>query len=180
MRERIYLDGLATTRPHESVKDAMASAATHLWGYSASRHSLGKSIRKKVEEIRNQFQHWAGINPEDQVVFCSSSAEAFNMGLLGMCRSQMQAGNEVVIGQVDHPTVKSISRQLSSEGFVIRHLRSRLDGCYDYDQLEDILNDKTVAVCLQAVNHDFGTIQALDSVDSILKRLGIPLLVDAS
>lgn len=180
-KESIYLDGLSSTKPLDSVVSAMQDSISSNWGSTVSRHSRGRQISKILKQTRQQLKQWLECPDSSEIVFCSSGTEAVNLGILGAqgVIDGRKIKNEIVTSRVEHPSVIESLKHLEQSGFTIRFIEVDNSGRIDISHMTGLLSDQTAFVCLQAVNQDLGTIQPIAEVGGILEARGIPFFVDA-
>src|SRR6185503_12074636 len=149
------LDNAATTPLAPEVHAAMAPFLAETFGNPSSRHSMGVSAARAIEEARRRVARMTGAEAEN-VVFTSGGTEANNLAVLGLARARAKHGRHVVIGPTEHPCVRDAARALASEGFELDTMR--LDGAGGLDLEHTHLRPDTVLVAQMLVNNEFGTI----------------------
>ncbi len=183
MSEPIYLDHNATTPPHPEVLEAMHEAARFAWANPSSVHRLGQRARAQLDRARQAVAALVGFHPRD-VVLTSGGTEANNLALRHPFRSRV-ADEALVLSRIEHPSVLRTAEALGAEGVSIGWVEPRSEGdvrAADFieciEQLES--NGKRVRlVCLQAVNHETGVVQAVQEVAAALEERSCLLHVDA-
>jgi cysteine desulfurase len=156
----IYLDNAATTPLAPEVRAAMEPFLAASFGNPSSRHAMGVSAARAVEEARRRVARLTGAELEG-VVFTSGGTEANNLAVLGHARAQAKVGRHVLVGPTEHPCVRGAARALSAEGFELETLRLDAAGGLDLEHALSRLRADTVLVAQMLVNNEFGTIYPL-------------------
>jgi cysteine desulfurase len=90
----IYLDNNSTTPIHPEVAATMLRAATDLVGNPASQHSLGRKVRRVLEEAREGIVSLLGGKTggmdADRLVFTSGGTEANQLAIRGLVDLRFQ------------------------------------------------------------------------------------------
>jgi cysteine desulfurase len=172
----IYFDFNATTPVDPRVVADMLPFFTETFGNAASiDHSAGNSARQAVEDARSQVARLIGGEAKE-IVFTSGATEANNIALLGIVE-RAGADATVVIGSVEHPSVRDPARTLGDR---CHFVPVNADGIVDVDALEARLSPATALVSVMAANNETGAIQPIEEIAAICWRSGIPFHVDAT
>jgi len=164
----IYLDNSATTKPHNSVIDAMVNMMRDNYGNPSSLHTKGVEAERMVKKAREQVAKALKVNP-NEVYFTSSGTESNNLAILGTCLSQRIKG-EVITTKIEHKSVIEPFRYLEKIGFKVHYLDVDEGGLLNLAQLEDMMNDNTQLVSVIQVNNESGAIQKVKDISRIIKR----------
>ena len=101
-KDLVYLDNAATTQKPQSVIDAM----THYYEQSNANvhravHTLAAEATEQYENSRNTLAAWFGTT-RDNLIFTSGTTEAINLVAWGWARSNLNAGDAIVITEMEH------------------------------------------------------------------------------
>ena len=101
-KDLVYLDNAATTQKPQSVIDAM----THYYEQSNANvhravHTLAAEATEKYENARDTLAAWFGTT-RDNLIFTSGTTEAINLVAWGWARSNLNAGDAIVITEMEH------------------------------------------------------------------------------
>lgn len=178
-RPFVYLDNNATTKPLQSVVDAMVRAATSAWANPSSLHSAGRIARKQVDEAREEVAELCAVSPRD-VVFTSGGTEANNLGLI---RLFPQYRGTLVTSRLEHPSVTACAEMLASRGVNVIWLDVPRDGHINVDALETTLRavDSSLPRLLatHVVQSETGALQPVAKILDLAEKLGIQVHLDA-
>ena len=101
-KDLVYLDNAATTQKPQSVIDAM----THYYEQSNANvhravHTLAAEATEQYENSRDTLASWFGTT-RDNLIFTSGTTEAINLVAWGWARSNLNAGDAIVITEMEH------------------------------------------------------------------------------
>ncbi len=101
-KDLVYLDNAATTQKPQSVIDAM----THYYEQSNANvhravHTLAAEATEQYENARDTLAAWFGTT-RDNLIFTSGTTEAINLVAWGWARSNLNAGDAIVITEMEH------------------------------------------------------------------------------
>ena len=97
------------------------------------------------------------------------------------CESQMQAGDEVLVTDMEHHSnIVSWQLQAQKRGIVVKHLPISDDGLLRMDLLESLLTEKTKIVSVAHVSNVLGTINPVCDIIKTAHAHGIPVLIDGA
>ncbi len=101
-KDLVYLDNAATTQKPQSVIDAM----THYYEQSNANvhravHTLATEATEQYENARDTLAAWFGTT-RDNLIFTSGTTEAINLVAWGWARSNLNAGDAIVITEMEH------------------------------------------------------------------------------
>ena len=165
MPRPIYLDNAATTRPTESVVEAMQKAQRDLFGNPSSKHLFGVSPKKHLDDAREFLR---GTLSAAEIVFTSGGSEADYLGILGS--SMDRSPGRVLMATSDHPAILQTSTLLSR----CRHHTSVLpvtrDGDIDPETLFDALGTDVRTVALMHGHNELGTLSQLEELVTLVRR----------
>jgi len=162
-----YLDHAATTPVRPEVVEAMAPFAADRFGNASGGHRLARDARTALEDARDVVAAALAADPSD-VVFTSGGTEADNLAVLG----PLGAGpTTIVTSAVEHPAVLEPARAAARLGFA--HVEAPVDaaGAVDVDRLAGLLDDDVAVVSVMLANNEVGTVQPLDQVVDVVRRL---------
>lgn len=76
----IYLDAAATTRPFQSVVDAVSRVMRDDYGNASAPYTIGANARNLIEEARQYIADDIGCAP-DEIIFTSGACEANSLAM---------------------------------------------------------------------------------------------------
>jgi len=181
-RPLVYLDNAATTQKPLAVLDAMreeylnANANVH-----RGVHYLSQQATQLHEAARERVRQFLNARKTEEIVFTRGTTEAINLVAQTFCSSQMQAGDEVLVTDMEHHSnIVPWQMQALQRGIVVRHLPITDDGELRLDLLDEYLTEKTRLVSLAHVSNVLGTVNPVSEIVRRAHERGIPVLVDAA
>jgi cysteine desulfurase len=177
MRDYVYLDNNATTRPREEVVAAMQPLLAEAYANPSSTHQFGQSVRHRLECARTQVADLLHADP-NEVVFTSGGTESINLAVRGVLAGR-SGPSRIVMSAVEHPAVRRIGRQLIREGGAVDEVGVDREGRLDLAELAAKVTPDTALVSLIWVNNETGIISDVEAVARIAADRGVPVHLDA-
>lgn len=174
----IYFDNSATTKPYESVCNAVKDTMVNFYGNPSSLHRMGKSAEDLMELSRETIAKSIGAKGED-IIFTSGGTESDNMAIIGYCMANKRRGNKVITTKIEHPAVLESFKFLENQGFQVVYLNVDGYGNVDISELQKELDENTLLVSVMHVNNEVGTIQPIKEIAAMVHSTGAVLHVDA-
>ena len=174
----IYLDNAATTlHKPQCVIDAVTTAMTSMGNASRGAHSGALTASRTVYETRCKAAKLFGCRRPDHVVFTCNSTEALNIAIQGA----IKPGSYVITTDLEHNSVlRPLYRLQDEKGVRLDFARADQQGALDYDDLERLVRDETVAIVCTHMSNLTGEMVDLARIGRLAKEKGILLIVDAS
>lgn len=174
-----YLDSAATSQKPRVVLDAL----THFYETTnANPHRGAYALSAEATEVyhaaRNTVAGFMGLADSDCLVFTRGTTEALNLVATSWGRSQIKAGDEIVVTALEHHANFVPWQQLAlGTGAVLRIAELRDDQSIDIDHLSSLLNAKTRAVCIAQVSNAVGAITPLKEVVRLVRERSSAVIV---
>lgn len=166
----IYLDNNATTKPYPNVLVAAYSFFSDRFGNPSSLHRVGRAALRGLEEARGQVATLLRSST-DSVVFTSGGTEANNLAISSALQGAMAGRNEIVISEVEHPSVFDYCQALS-ERMLIRQVRVDSGGVIDLGHLKELVNERTAVVSIMMANNETGVLMPVKEACEIAHKCG--------
>ena len=162
----IYLDNAATTKMFEGGVDIYKKYACQSFFNPSAGYYEAISVMNDLNTVREKIKKVLSA-VEGQIVFTSGATESNNLALLGSRRN----GNwEYVFSEGEHPSVYNVAKYLESQGHKVHYIGLTSDGQIDYNQLENVVNEKTRLISAMHVSNETGAINNLKLLDEIRKK----------
>ena len=179
----VYLDNAATTQKPLQVLDAMREEYLNVnANVHRGVHYLSQQATELHEAARETVRQFINARKTEEVVFTRGTTEAINLVAATFCQSQMQAGDEVLVTDMEHHS-NIVPWQLQAElrGIVVRHLPITDDGLLVCcDDIATHLTERTKLVSIAHVSNVLGTVNPVRRIIEAAHEKGIPVLVDAA
>ena len=178
----IYLDNAATTQKPLSVLDAMRDEYLNVnANVHRGVHYLSQQATDLHEAAREKVRQFINARKTEEIVFTRGTTEAINLVASSFCESQMQAGDEVLVTEMEHHSnIVSWQLQAQKRGVVVKHLPITDDGRLDLSSLPSHLTSRTKLVSVAHVSNVLGTVNNVSDIIKIAHEHGIPVLVDGA
>lgn len=173
----IYLDNNATTRPLDSVVEAMLPFLRTEYANPSSVHQFGQQVRHKVECARQQVAGLINADPKE-VIFTSGGTEGINLAIRGALATQ-PTKRHLITSAVEHSAVRRLATQLAREGYRVDEIGVDRQGRLDLAELQDKVTDDTALISVIHVNNETGVILDARQVCQIAERHGVCVHLDA-
>ena len=178
----VYLDNAATTQKPLCVLDAMRDEYLNVnANVHRGVHYLSQQATDLHEAAREKVRQFINAEKTEEIVFTRGTTEAINLVASSFCESQMQAGDEVIVTDMEHHS-NIVPWQLQSmkRGIIVKHLPITDDGQLELTPLSSLLTPRTKLISIAHVSNVLGTVNPVDEIVRIAHQHGIPVLVDGA
>ncbi|HET9721050.1 MAG TPA: SufS family cysteine desulfurase [Solirubrobacteraceae bacterium] len=176
-----YLDSAATSQTPHAVIDVMTRY------YTQSRASVHRGVYPLAVEATDLFEGarariaaWLGSTPEE-TIFTANATMAINLVAYTWGRQNIQAGDLVVITEMEHHS-NIVPWQLicAERGATLRYVRITEDGHVDPDSLSELLSMSPKLLGIVHVSNVLGTINPVAEITRRAHEAGATVLIDGS
>jgi len=167
----IYVDNNATTMVAPQVIEAMTPYFTELYGNPSSMHTFGGQVGGAVEEARAKVASLINASASE-IVFTSCGTESDSTAI----RAALAANPDkrhIVTSRVEHPAIKNLYEQLSTQGYRTTYVPVNAQGELDLDYLYDCLTDGTAIVSIMWANNETGVVFPVEEISAEMRKRGI-------
>jgi cysteine desulfurase len=165
----IYLDNNATTRVAPEVLEAMQPYLGQYFGNPSSAHTLGREMKRAVEQAREQVATLIGAREPNEIVFTSCGSESDNWAIRGVLATQPEK-KHIVTTLVEHEAVRNLCYRLESDGYEVTWLGVNHDGELDLDELRASLRPDTALVSVMLANNETGVLFPIEEIGEIVRK----------
>ena len=178
----VYLDNAATTQKPLCVLDAMRDEYLNVnANVHRGVHYLSQQATDLHEAARETVRRFVNARKTEEIIFTRGTTEAINLVASSFCESQMQAGDEVLVTEMEHHSnIVSWQLQAMKRGIVVKHIPITDDGLLCMDQLEALITEKTKIISVAHVSNVLGTVNPVEQIIRVAHARGIPVLVDGA
>ena len=178
----IYFDNAASSQKPRQVIEAMSDYYyLHHANVHRGAHTLSAEATDLYEAARTRVAGFIGAPSDRSVVFTRNTTEAINLFAYSWGRSNLRAGDEIILSHAEHHSNLVPWHLLAAErGVVIKGLGVRDDHRLDIDALDDLLTDRTRLVATWHMSNVLGTINPLRTLADKAHAAGALLFVDGA
>ncbi|HET6875698.1 MAG TPA: SufS family cysteine desulfurase [Acidimicrobiales bacterium] len=177
----VYLDSASSAQKPASVIQAMdeyyetCHANVHRGVYT-----IAEEATARFEQARSDLARFMGAPSASEIVFTKNITEAINLVAYSWGRSQLQAGDVVVLTEMEHHANIVPWLALKQErGIELRYIPVTDDGFLDFDRLDEAL-DGAKLFCVTSVSNVLGTINPIRRLADAAHAAGALILVDGA
>ncbi len=178
----VYLDNAATTQKPVAVIEAESK---YYRDYNANVHrgihALSLWATDAFETARKKVQQFINAASPNEIIFVRGATEAINLVAQSYGRSQLKAGDEIIISTMEHHS-NIVPWQLLCEqtGAVLRVIPINDLGELEMDAYDGLLNDRTRLVAVTHVSNSLGTINPVKTIIEHAHARKVPVLLDGA
>lgn len=183
MKENMYLDAAATTRPEAKVVEAMMPYFIDKWHNPSSLYGAASKIKKDVEKARWTIGTFIGADG-NEIFFTSGGSESNCWAIKGFVDNCISKGKtpSVITSVVEHKSILSCVENLNNVD--VHYITVDNDGFINIELLKSVLRavvyDGLVPiVSIQFANNEIGTIQHIKEISRIAHEYGAVFHTDA-
>ncbi|HXC68353.1 MAG TPA: cysteine desulfurase NifS [Pyrinomonadaceae bacterium] len=163
----IYLDNNATTRVAPEVLDAMHPFLSDVYGNPSSAHTLGREMKRAIDDSREQVATLIGASDTSEIVFTSCGSESDNWAIRGVLATRPEK-KHIVTTLVEHEAVRNLCRLLENDGYEVTWLGVDHNGELDLDELRAALRPDTALVSTMLANNETGVLFPIQEIGRIV------------
>ncbi len=178
----VFLDSGASAQKPQVVIDKEREVEEHYYANAfRGRYYFGQRVDDEIEQSREKVAGLIGAARSDEIVFTAGATMSINMVAFGWGRKHLQAGDEIVITEMEHHANmvpwQAIARQVGAR---LRLIPVTRDGLLDADAMQSLISDRTALVAVTSMSNVLGTINPMDRLVARAHEHGAVVLVDAA
>ncbi|MED5261812.1 MAG: cysteine desulfurase [Myxococcota bacterium] len=178
----VYLDSGASSQKPRAVIDAIDSFYKHEYA-SVHRglYALSSEATRRFEDVRAKVCRLLGTKNPHEVVFTRGTTESINLVAQSWGRSNLEAGDEILITQLEHHS-NIVPWQLLCEqtGAVLKVVPINERGEVEPAAFEARLSSRTKIAAVAHVSNALGTVLPVSDLCSRARSAGALTLVDGA
>ncbi|MET0291669.1 MAG: cysteine desulfurase [Steroidobacteraceae bacterium] len=181
-RELVYLDSAASSQRPQRVLDAVNHYETHQHAnVHRGVHTLSQIATDAFESARERVRRFLNAKSTREIIFTRGTTEAINLVSQSWGRSQLRAGDEVLITALEHHA-NIVPWQLACAATGARLVVAPIDerGDLRFDDFLALLSPRTRLVAVAHVSNALGTILPVERIVAAARERGIPTLIDGA
>ncbi|MGN7439020.1 MAG: cysteine desulfurase [Alcanivorax sp.] len=179
-----FLDSAASAQKPKAVIDTMDAVLSG--GYSnihRGLYEISQNLTQAFEDSRKKVAQFIGAPSDKNIVFTRNSTESINVVAQSWARTNLSAGDEIIITEMEHHA-NIVPWQILSEqiGVIVKVVPVTDKGTLDMDAFQSLLSDKTKLVGVVEISNALGTINPIDDIIKMVRgyNADIKILIDGS
>jgi cysteine desulfurase/selenocysteine lyase len=178
----VYLDNAATSqRPVQVIAEITRFYRDHNANIHRGVHTLSQEATGLYEDTRELTRAFLNAPDAREIIFTSGTTASINLVAHGWGRKFLQAGDEVVISELEHHSNIVPWQLLRDErGIVLKFIPMLPDGTLDLESAHSLIGPKTKLLTVSAMSNALGSIIPLEELVPLAKQHGATVLVDAA
>lgn len=178
----VYIDNAATAQRPACVLDAERNFyLTHNANPLRGLYALSVAATEDVEAAREAVRAFIGARHAEEIIFTRNTTESLNLVAYSYGRSQIHAGDEVLVSITEHHSDLLPWQAVCREtGAALRYIECEPDGSIDLDKVEKLITDKTKLVAVTQVSNVLGRVNPIREIADMTHRVGAVLVCDGA
>jgi len=178
----IYFDNAATNQKPKQVINALVN---YYQGYNANIHrgihTLAEKATRAYEETRHSMQKFINAKNVEEVIFTRGVTESINLVASSYGRTFLNAGDEVIITELEHHS-NIVPWQIICEEkkSILKVIPVTEVGEIDLDAYRKLLSSKTKIVAVNHASNSLGTINPIKEIIKLAHEVGAVILIDGA
>lgn len=174
----VFMDGPAGTQVPAQVINAISGYYIHKNANSHGRFITSSLTDDVVQDTRAAMVAFLGAKNESEISL-GPNMTSLAFSLSKAFSRFFQAGDEVIITQLDHEGNRGPWLALREKGIIVREVKLLQEGRLDYDDFESKINERTRLVAMGFSSNILGTVNDIQRVRQLTHQYGSWLLIDA-
>lgn len=166
MKQEIYLDNAATTKPLKELEAVYREYALEMWQNPSALYAGATRTHQKMEEAKRTLLHAFGAQGH-KCFFTSCGSEGANTVIL---RGAKQKKNmHYVCGGAEHPCVEESFKFLRDAGYDVTFIPTDKSGGVSPEAVAEAVNENTALVSIMHVNNETGAKNDIERIAALVK-----------
>jgi cysteine desulfurase/selenocysteine lyase len=181
-RPLVYLDSAASAQKPRAVIDAEREVYERYYSnIHRGVHRLSTLATEAYEQARGKIRDYLGAPSSREIVLLRGTTEAINLVAQSYGRSNVGAGDEVLItGLEHHSNIVPWQLLCAEKGASLRVARIDEAGQVDLAEFERLLSPRTRIAAFAHVSNALGTINPVERMTELAHASGAVVLIDGA
>jgi cysteine desulfurase / selenocysteine lyase len=178
----IYFDNAATTQKPQVVIDSLVNYYTTMnANIHRGIHTLADKATAAYEETRETVRAFINAKSTDEIIFTRGTTEGINLVAYSFGRSNIKAGDEIIITAMEHHSDIVPWHMLCLEkGAKLKIAPINDQGEIIIEEYQKLLSEKTKLVSLVYVSNTLGTVNPVREMIRMARKTGAKVLIDGA
>ena len=185
--EAVYLDSAATTKPVDSIVEAVKPYIESEWYNPSAKYSKGSNVKKKIESVRADIAKEIGAD-SNEIYFTSGATESNNWVIRGFVDQCKIEGKKplIITTNIEHSSIIKCVKAMEKLYAKCIYLPVNQNGCFILESLNAVLESYKDIPCVKVLvtigmgNNEIGTIQDITSIANMVHDYNGVLHTDAT
>lgn len=185
--ETVYLDNAATTKPVDSIVEAVKPYIESEWYNPSAKYSKGSNVKKKIESVRADIAKEIGADSYE-IYFTSGATESNNWVIRGFVDQCKIEGKKplIITTNIEHGSIIKCVKAMEKLYAKCIYLPVNQNGCFILESLNAVLKFYKDIPCVKVLvtigmgNNEIGTIQDITSIANMVHDYNGVLHTDAT
>lgn len=178
----VYLDNAATTQKPQVVLNALIDYYTH---YNANVHrgvhNLSQQATVAFEDVREKIRQFINARYSHEIIYTRGTTESINLVASTWGRKNIQAGDEILISEIEHHSNIVPWQMLCEEKQAhLKVIPIHENGTLNMEAFYQMLNSKVKLLAITHVSNTLGTITPLKELIEAAHANNTMVLVDGA
>jgi len=181
-KDLVYLDNAATCQKPQLVIDSIVNLYSHDYAnVHRGVHTLSVRSTDKFEGARVKVKDFINADSEKEIIFVKGATEAINLVAQTYGKANIKPGDEIIITAMEHHS-NIVPWQMLCEqtGAILKVAPINLLGELIFEELEQLINNKTRLICVVHMSNALGTINPIKRIIEAAHKKNIPVLLDGA
>lgn len=174
----IYLDNSSTAFPRAKDLGSIMKDCIENFSFNTNRTNSVQSyvLEEKIYDVRCKVGNFFNYNVESNVIFTNNITTALNIAINGI----LEEGDHVLISPFEHNAVLRTLTKLSLKSITYDIIPADINGKIMYDEINNLINDKTKAVICNHVSNVFGIVSDINFLGKFCRKNDLIFIVDSA
>lgn len=178
----VYLDNAATNQKPKAVIEAIHNFYQHDYAnVHRAVHTLSERATHAFEEARRKIQRFLQAKEAREIILVSGTTEAINLVAQCYGRSQLKAGDEIIISQMEHHSNIVPWQMLCDQiGAVLRVIPINDAGEIILEEYQHLLSPRTKIVAIVHMSNSLGTVNPIKKIIKMAHDVNAITVIDGA
>lgn len=181
-RPLCYLDNAASTLKPQVVIDTVADFyATSYSNIHRGVYVTSQQATERYEYVRTILAEYIGAQHSSEIIFTRGATEAINLVAYSWGEKYIQEGDEIVISTMEHhANIVPWQVLCEKKNAQLRIMPITDNGEIILEEYEKLLSEKTKLVACVYASNALGTINPIQTMIRMAKKVGATVLIDGA
>lgn len=177
-KRAVFLDGPAGVQVPSSVIEAISDYYKHSNANTHGAFATTQQTDVIMQETREACATFLNA-PNHTCISFGQNMTSLNYSLSKAIGRQLNAGDEILITQLDHESNRGPWLRLQDDGIIVNEIGIHKDGTINYEDLSAKISSKTKLLCMGMASNYTGAVNDVAFARKITHEHGAQLLLDA-